>query len=88
MASAAGRKRARELDTTVKIMREAEDRLRVSSMERFLDEEFAPGKRFYDAEGDLWFVVDPEYKGPGYGFIVIRRDKSTFRFVAQYKVLQ
>lgn len=87
MDSVAEKKRASELGTTVEILREAEDRLGVSSMEKFLDEEFAPGKTFYDPEGDLWFVTDPEHKGPGYGFIVTRRDKSTFRFVAHYKVL-
>jgi hypothetical protein len=82
------RKRAREMGVTVKAMREVEDRLRAMPMELFLDRVFGPGKAVYEPETDLWLVPDPQHKGPGFGFIAIRQDKSFFLGVVQYGTLQ
>lgn len=81
------RARARAMGVTVKQMREVEDRLRAMPMALFLDRVFGPGKAVYEPETDLWLVPDPQHKGPGYGFIAIRRDKSFLLGVAYCGVL-
>lgn len=82
------RKRARAFGVSVRRMREVEDRLRAMPMALFLDRVFGPGSAVYEPETDLWIVTNPQHKGPGYGFIAIRRDKSFFTGVVTAGVLQ
>jgi hypothetical protein len=82
------RKRARRLGVTVKKMRQVENRLRAMPMRLFLDRVFGAGKTVYDPGSDLWIAADPKHKGPGFGFIAIRRDKSFFTGVVDERLLQ
>lgn len=82
------KQRAREYGTTVRKLREVEAGLRAIPMDLFLDRLFGPGKAVYDPGTDLWIVADPKYKGPGFGFIAVRRDKTWFCGVVQPDALQ
>jgi len=79
---------ARKCGVSVKDIQEVEDRLRAMPMEQFLDGVFGPGKAIYDEQADLWIVADPKHKGPGFGFIAVRPDKSFFTGVIPLWVLQ
>ena len=79
---------ARKCGVSVKDIQEVEDRLRAMPMEQFLDGVFGPGKAIYDEQADLWIVTDPKHKGPGFGFIAVRPDKSFFTGVIPLWVLQ
>ncbi len=66
-----------------------EDALRVVPIERFLEGCFGPDHgAFYDAGEDLWIVPDPKHRGPGFGFIAIRNDRSWFSGVVPEEAFQ
>ena len=66
-----------------------EDALREVPMETFLKATFGPDHgAFYDARDDLWIVPDPKHRGPGFGFIAFRSDRSWFKGCIPEEVLQ
>jgi hypothetical protein len=76
------------MGVTVKQMREVEDRLRAMPMDRFLDGVFGSGRWVYDQNTNLWIVADPRYRGPGFGYLAVRPDKSFFKGVVPAGVFQ
>jgi len=88
MATMSERQRARKYGVSVRELREVEDALRAMPMEVFLDRLFGPGKAVYDPHADLWIVRDPKHSGPGFGFIAVRRDKSSFTGIVPEAKLQ
>jgi hypothetical protein len=52
-----------------------------TGMQRVLNDFFGVGGWAYDSSEDVWVAPDKDYKGPGRGFIVIRRGCSWFTAV-------
>ena len=66
-----------------------EDALRKVPREHLIEQLYGPDHgAFYDAGEDLWIVPNPKHKGPGFGFIAIRSDRSWFGGVVPPKVFQ
>jgi hypothetical protein len=79
---------ARDCGVSVTRVAEVERRLAALPMETFLAHLFAPGEVVYDAGTDLWIARNKRHRGPGFGFIAIRRDKSYFTGVIPAESLQ
>lgn len=70
-------------------IRALEDALRKVPREHLIEQLYGPDHgAFYDAGEDLWIVPNPKHKGPGFGFIAIRSDRSWFGGVVPPKVFQ
>lgn len=82
------RKLARECGVSVSQVTALERQLAAMPMETFLARVFGPGEVVYDAATDLWIARDKKHRGPGFGFIAIRRDKSCFTGVIPTESLQ
>ena len=82
------RRHAREAGVSVAEIQALEDCLRAMPMERFLDEVFGPGRWFHDPAANLWIGPDRKHRGPGFGFMAIREDKSFFSGVVPERVFQ
>lgn len=82
------RKLAREYGVSVSQVAALEQRLAAMPMETFLARVFGPGKVVYDPATDLWIARDKKHRGPGFGFIAIRRGKSCFTGVIPTESLQ
>ncbi len=79
---------AREAGISVEEVRAIEERLCAMPMERFLDRLFGPGRWVHDPEANLWIGADPHHRGPGFGFMAIREDRSFFTGVVPEKAFQ
>jgi hypothetical protein len=55
---------------------------------RFMDKLFGPGNWQFDAAENLYIARDPNYSGPGFGFVAVRPDGSYFTGVRRDDVLQ
>jgi len=74
---------------SVEDIRALEDALREVPIEHFLEELYGPDHgAFYDEGEDLWIVPDRKHKGPGFGFIAIRSDRSWFAGVVSPEAFQ
>ena len=63
----------------VEEIRALEDALREVPREHLIEQLYGPDHgAFYDEGEDLWIVPDPKHRGPGFGFIAIRSDRSWF----------
>ena len=74
---------------SIEEIRALEDALRKVPREHLIEQLYGPDHgAFYDAGEDLWIVPNPKHKGPGFGFIAIRSDRSWFGGVVPPKVFQ
>lgn len=73
---------------TIQQLLELEDKLQAMPMEKFLKVAFGDHPVVYDPHADLWIAADLSYEGPGFGFMAIRRDKSSFTGVIPPQALQ
>lgn len=76
------KERARHYGVSVSTLAELERRLMEMPMELFLERLFGPGTAVYEPSTDLWIAPDPFHRGAGFGFIAVRRDKSSFKGIA------
>lgn len=64
---------------SIEEIRALEDALREVPREYLIEQLYGPDHgAFYDKGEDLWIVPDPKHRGPGFGFIAIRSDRSWF----------
>lgn len=74
---------------SIEEIRALEDALCKVPREHLIEQLYGPDHgAFYDAGEDLWIVPNPKHKGPGFGFIAIRSDRSWFGGVVPPKVFQ
>jgi hypothetical protein len=70
---------AEDSGRSVEEIRALEDALREVPREYLIEQLYGPDHgAFYDEGEDLWIVPDPKHRGPGFGFIAIRSDRSWF----------
>jgi hypothetical protein len=58
------------------------------AMVRFLDDLFGRENYAYDPPADVWVAADPDYTGPGRGFVIIERGGDWQKVVLPPLVLQ
>jgi hypothetical protein len=58
-----------------------------AGMRRLLDVIFGVGKYAYDPTEDVWVCPNKDHKGPGRGFIVVKRGGDWFTAVLPDEVL-
>ena len=64
---------------SIEEIRALEEALRKVPREYLIEQLYGPDHgAFYDEGEDLWIVPDPKHRGPGFGFIAIRSDRSWF----------
>ena len=74
---------------SIEEIRALEDALCKVPREHLIEQLYGPDHgALYDAGEDLWIVPNPKHKGPGFGFIAIRSDRSWFGGVVPPKVFQ
>lgn len=74
---------------SVEDIKALEDALREVPIEHLIERLYGPDHgAFYDKGEDLWIVPDPKHRGPGFGFIAIRSDRSWFGGVVPPGVFQ